>query len=864
MDRTMNGICPNCSGAGPVGAVCAERVCAQTGYHCIPDADAARARAGGLSRDAIIGRRIDDYLIVAPVGEGGFATVYLGLQIPVMMKSAVKLMRKFSGEGTHGRILLEKFEAEARALAGLAHPNIVRLYRFGTWETLPYMAMEYVENGRTLRGEIVRRAGESGFFMVAEVRHVFNQILNALAAAHSRNLVHRDIKPENVMIQDVHGDPLHVKILDFGVAKIVSETANTTMVQGTPAYMAPEQFRGRDIGPWTDVYATGAILAEVLTGHRAFSARTPQELLMEKLSETYDPIRALSAAGLPDYVTTLLEVAVAQEIGDRFPTVAAFKDRMNAVFDRLEADGHETLSPRGIAGLLSPEEWAALSELGGDGETGDPGDIGNSPTLDTNTARSLARAYHTSRTVQDLAAPHAAVTEHTTLPGTAPPARRPRRALGMALAAVVLAGVLFGGAWAAGVFDAPPAPPGDPSPVASSAAPAAAPAGEVSEGIIALAGPSESDQQFPALGALHHGVGFVAVWRDDVADGRDTGVVWRRFDRNGDPDAAPAVVNTCTADAQDAPSVVVGPDDRFLVTWDSLFQDGGGWGVYAQLFDRKGHPIREELQVNQQVVHNQDNSSATAFQDGRFLVVWQSQSEDASHTDIRARPITVDGRPAGDAFTLNETTAGDQKNPAAVALHGDRYVAVWASLDQDGDGYGIVGRLCTLASGCGPERILNTHTLGAQHWPEVAALRGGRHVVTWSSGEQDGDGFGVYARLFDAQGVPSGSEFRVNTRTAGNQWVASVASLSRGGFVVFWMDQDGDGDGYGVSGQSFGPDGTPDGAEFQANLQATGDQRVRSVTGLQDGRFVVAWEDQQAGTDRWSVRARIFDIAGYH
>ncbi len=858
----MNGICPNCGGSGAVSEACAERVCAQAGYHYLPDEYAARARAGGMSRDATIGRKIDDYLIVAPVGEGGFATVYLGLQVPVMMKSAVKLMRKFSGEGTHGRILLGKFEAEARALAGLAHPNIVRLYRFGTWETLPYMAMEYVENGRTLRNEIVRRAGESGFFMVAEVRHVFNQILNALAAAHSCNLVHRDIKPENIMIQDVHGDPLHVKILDFGVAKIVSETANTTMVQGTPAYMAPEQFKGRDIGPWTDVYATGAILAEVLTGHRAFAARTPQELLMEKLSETYDPIRSLSEAGLPDYVSTLLEVAVAQEISDRFPTVAAFQDRMNAVFDRLEADGYETLSPRGIAGLLSPEEWAALSELGADGEAVEDVDIGHSPILDTNTARTLAQTYRTSRTVQDLAAPHAATTDHTTLAGEPPRSGR-RRGVALALAGVVVVALLVTGAWAAGLFSRGEAVSQE-ADVTAAPAPDPAAAEETSEGVISLAGATVSDQQFPAVGGLHHGVGFIAVWQDDGADGRGTGVVWRRFDRDGEPEAAPAVVNSYTADAQDGPSVLVGPDDRFLVTWDSLFQDGGGWGIFAQLFDRKGRPIRDELQINQRAAHNQDNASAAAFQDGRFIVVWQTQSEDASHTDIQARVITVDGRPAGDAFDLNETLAGDQTNPAVAALHGDHYVAVWASLDQDGDGYGVVGRSCSLASGCGPERLLNTYTRSAQHWPKVAALRGGRHVVTWSSEEQDGSGFGVFARIFGPDGAPSGTEFRVNSRTEGNQWVASVATLSRGGFVVLWMDQGGDGDGHGVSGQSFDPNGTPVGPEFRANVRTAGDQRIRSVTGLKDGRFVVAWEDKAPGGDSWRARARIFDMAGYH
>ena len=862
----MDGICPNCGGAGAVSAACAERVCAQAGYHCIPETYAAEARASGMSRDAIIGRCIDDFLVVAPIGEGGFATVYLAFQVPVMMKSAIKLMRKFSGKGTHGRVLLGKFEAEARALAGLTHPNIVRLYRFGTWEGLPYMAMEYVENGRTLRAEIFRRAGESGCFMAAEVRHIFNQLLNALGAAHVHHLIHRDIKPENVMIQDVHGDPLHVKVLDFGVAKIVSETGGTTMVQGTPAYMAPEQFRGRDIGPWTDVYAAGAILSEVLTGHRAFSARTPQELLLEKLSETYDPVRSLAAANLPEYVTTLLKVAVAQEIGERFPSVGEFQARMNAVFDRLETDGVETLSPRGIAGLLSPEEWAALTEADSSGDFGDAEDIGMSPTLDTDTARSLAQVYRTAKTVRDLAAPHSGIVNRTTQAGAgAVRRRRLRKGVVLALAGAVLLSLGVVGAWFAGVF------PRDVSsievasttdPPASGSSEAPPPGVALPEDVIALAGSSPKDQQFPAVGGLHHGVGFIAAWQEEEADGRDTGIVWRRFDRDGRPEGAAVVVNTHAADAQDAPSVVIGPDDRFLVTWDSLFQDGGGWGVFAQLFDRKGRPIREELQVNQRTKHNQDNSAAAAFEDGRFLVVWQTQSEDATHTDIRGRAITVDGRPAGDAFPLNENPTGDQKNPAVAALHGDRYLAVWASLGADGDDYGIIGRICSLAGGCAPERILNTHARGTQHWPEVAALRGGQHVVTWSSEGQDGDGFGVFARIFGPDGDPSGGEFQVNSRTEGNQWVANVATLSRGGFVVLWMDQGADGDGYGISGQLFDPDGTPIGAELRVNVRAEGDQRVRSVTGLRDGRFVVAWEDQRPDGDRWSARARIFEVSG--
>ena len=586
---------------------------------------------------------------------------------------------------------------------------------------------------------------------------------------------------------------------------------------------------------------------------------------MEKLAETYDPIRNLAEAGLPDYVATLLGVAVAQETGDRFSTVTALQDRMNSVFDRLEADGFETLSPRGITGLLSPEEWAALSEssTGTSGDLGDASDIAHSPTLDTGAARSLAQSYKTAKTVRDLAAPHSQISLRLTQPGEILRTRRLSGRLTLAVAGVALAALLAGGAWVGGLFDSAEAESGEEATSEESIAAAPADAA-VPEEVIALGGPSPADQQFPAVGGLHHGVGFVAVWQDGAADGHDTGVVWRRFDREGNPEGGAVVVNTYATDAQDVPSVVVGPDDRFLVTWDSLFQDGGGWGVFAQLFDRDGRPIRGEFQVNQRTAYDQDNADAAAFQNGRFVVVWQTQSEDASHTDIRARSLTVDGRPAGDAFTLNETLAGDQKNPAVAALHGDRYLAVWASLDQDGDGYGIVSRVCTLAAGCGPERILNTYTRGAQHWPKVAALRGGRHVVTWSSEGQDGDGFGVFAQVFGADGEPAGSEFRVNSRTGGNQWVASLTPLSLGGFVVLWMDQGGDGDGYGVSGQLFDPDGTSVGPEFRANVRAEGDQRIRSVTGLRDGRFVVAWEDQCPDEDRWRIRSRIFDIAGYH
>ena len=283
-----DGICPSCEQHGPVGSVCVEAVCARRKYHFIP-----RAAWKGDGGDSLIGRTVGDYLLTGMLGRGGFGKVYRALQLPILMPSAVKLMDRPGGSEETTRRLLDKFRGEAQALAQLGHPNIVRLLKYGQHDGAPYLVMELVDGARTLKAEMEARAQARRRFEPDELQHVLGQLLDGLEAAHDKQIVHRDIKPENVMLQTVNRDREFVRILDFGLAKFVEARTETSQFAGTPMYFAPEQIDRRGIGPWTDLYAVGVIAFEMLTGQRPFDGQTFEQILVQKMDPSFDPMAQL-------------------------------------------------------------------------------------------------------------------------------------------------------------------------------------------------------------------------------------------------------------------------------------------------------------------------------------------------------------------------------------------------------------------------------------------------------------------------------------------------------------------------------------------------------------------------------------------
>ncbi|HLA63073.1 MAG TPA: T9SS type A sorting domain-containing protein [Rhodothermales bacterium] len=219
--------------------------------------------------------------------------------------------------------------------------------------------------------------------------------------------------------------------------------------------------------------------------------------------------------------------------------------------------------------------------------------------------------------------------------------------------------------------------------------------------------------------------------------------------------------------------------------------------------------------------------------------------------------------PQGGEVRVNTYTTDLQFTPRVARSADGGYVVVWSGHEQDGSGGGVFTQRYS-ADGTlqGGEVQVNTHTTGNQSVPAVAMDADGDYVVVWSGNQQDGDGYGIYARRFGTGGVAQGAEFRVNTTTTGGQVNPAVAVGADGRFVVAWHSTGQDGDGAGVFARRYSAAGAPEGGEVQANTYTTGSQSVPSVAMSADGAFVVAWRSAGQDGSGYGVYARRYDAAG--
>ncbi len=335
-DGLQQGVCPHCEGVGPVGKTCGQDVCVRRGYCFIPGEYFAPPEENDV--DPFLGRRLEDYLIVELLGRGGFGKVYLALQIPILMKAALKLLDLQGLNDEMRQTLISKFENEARALARLAHPNIVKLIKYGFYGELPYLVMEYVEGGVTLTEEMNNRADDNRWFLPAEIKRITDQLLDALEAAHSARIIHRDIKPENLMLQQVPGYPDMLRVLDFGLAKYVDISTSTKTAMGTPEFVAPEVLTGKNIGPWTDLYSVGVMVFKLLSDEYPFSSDNLDLVWSQKLDFSFDPVEKILDMELPAEMHFFLRKSIARHPDDRFKRVDSFREALNKALSQLPED----------------------------------------------------------------------------------------------------------------------------------------------------------------------------------------------------------------------------------------------------------------------------------------------------------------------------------------------------------------------------------------------------------------------------------------------------------------------------------------------------------------------------------------------
>jgi eukaryotic-like serine/threonine-protein kinase len=250
-----------------------------------------------------IGQILDGrYRVESHLAHGGMATVYLGTDTRLDRTVALKIMH---AELANDEDFVRRFVAEARSVARLSHPNVVTVFDQGADGRTLYLAMEYVP-GRTLRGLLQER----GRLRPREALDIIEGVLSGLAAAHAAGIAHRDIKPENVLL----GAAQTVKVADFGLARLLSDVTHTKsgLLIGTAAYLAPEQVAGGRADFRTDVYATGIMLFELLTGRQPYTGETPLAVAYRHVNEAV-PVPSSLVPGLPPALDSLVALATSRD-----------------------------------------------------------------------------------------------------------------------------------------------------------------------------------------------------------------------------------------------------------------------------------------------------------------------------------------------------------------------------------------------------------------------------------------------------------------------------------------------------------------------------------------------------------------------
>jgi serine/threonine protein kinase len=243
------------------------------------------------------------------IGRGAMGVIYAAYDPAIDRKVAIKLIRADLLSGEDQADFIARFQREARAAGRCVHPNIVAIYDFAVHEGNPFLAMEYVE-ARHL-GQVL---AQSGRFSEPEAVAIIGQVLDALACAHGAGIVHRDVKPANILLL-ANG---RVKMTDFGIARFdSSELTLDGAVIGTPSYMSPEQFRGDPVDARSDLFSTGVVLYEMLTGERPFVGRNFTDVAWRLLNEPLPDIRT-KLAGISPALALVVERALAKELADRF------------------------------------------------------------------------------------------------------------------------------------------------------------------------------------------------------------------------------------------------------------------------------------------------------------------------------------------------------------------------------------------------------------------------------------------------------------------------------------------------------------------------------------------------------------------
>jgi serine/threonine-protein kinase len=386
------------------------------------------------------------YEIRRPLGKGAMGTVYEGWDPIIARRVAIKTVRipESGGDDPETEEALARFRREAQAAGRLIHPNIVGVFDYGETGDMAYIVMEYVD-GLSVKSLLDKQER----FELTAVARIMTDLLNGLQFSHDRGVVHRDIKPANIMLT---GEG-QAKIADFGIARIESSSMTQAgTVLGTPAYMSPEQFMGQVVDARTDIYSSGVVLYQLLTGERPFEGG--MSAIMHKALNTEPPLPSQIAVTCPPVFDGVVRKAMAKRPEQRFASAAGFLEAVQAALAGKPLPGLESEDDEVEATMVAAAPRRAMA--------------GTPPAAGSSGAASAAASAPVSA-------------KRSSLPM-------------LAAAAVVIVALLGGGAWFFLLRN--PAPQAAAvaantmKPLPGASAPTAAPSAQAPQAASAAAGPS--------------------------------------------------------------------------------------------------------------------------------------------------------------------------------------------------------------------------------------------------------------------------------------------------------------------------------------------------------------------------------------
>ncbi|HSP64049.1 MAG TPA: serine/threonine-protein kinase, partial [Pyrinomonadaceae bacterium] len=308
----------------------------------------------------MIGAKLGNYRILEKIGAGGQGTVYKATDTKLGRSVVIKVLPP---ELTAKEANLKRFEREARLASSLDHPNICTIFDLNDIDGVHFIAMQYVD------GKNVRQLVSGRPLDLRSALSITIQVADALAAAHGRGIIHRDIKAGNVMVTPAG----QAKILDFGLAKLMDSEAagpggihHTDLTEvgipyGTATYAAPEQARGERVDARADIFSTGVLLYEMLTGTWPFQGNTSVDVRHAVLHEEPLPLAEARPDAVPPRVQVILDRTLAKDPKDRYQKVSELRDDLRAVLREVDS---------GVAQGFDPVTHVTPRHLSGTGRMG--------------------------------------------------------------------------------------------------------------------------------------------------------------------------------------------------------------------------------------------------------------------------------------------------------------------------------------------------------------------------------------------------------------------------------------------------------------------------------------------------------------